>query len=129
MAAPPEPPRAPLADDERGGTELFQQPGAYPYPFGSACLAWLYEASDADLRGLPWPRLRDQAVAVDAVFAEYKGQYLAFRAVRNAQGLTPYLAEQLARTEATLRRIQVQQRRVRAILDAIPQPCGPRVLN
>jgi hypothetical protein len=25
---------------------VFQQPGAYPYPFGSAPLGWLYGVSD-----------------------------------------------------------------------------------
>jgi hypothetical protein len=108
--------------DEQLRADLFQQPGAYPYPFGAASLGWLYEVSDARLRRLPIGRLRDQAVSVDAVFAEWKGRYIALDAYGQAQGMTPYLAEQLARLEQSLRRIQVQQRRVRAILAAYRQP-------
>jgi hypothetical protein len=55
-------------------TEVFQQPGAYPYPFGSVSLGHLEEMSDEQLRRVPWGRLRDQAVSVDAVFAYCKGQ-------------------------------------------------------
>jgi hypothetical protein len=101
---------------------VFQQPGAYPSPFGSANLHWLSEASDDELRRLPYPRLRDQAVSVDTVFAEWKGRYWALWKVAEAQGLTPYLDEEIARTAHALRRIQTQQQRLRALLDAAPQP-------
>jgi hypothetical protein len=47
--------------------------------------------SDAELRRLPYPRLRDQAVSVDMVFAEWKGRYLALHTVVEHQGMTPYL--------------------------------------
>jgi hypothetical protein len=76
---------------ERGHRDIFQQPLAYPFPFGSASLGWLYGASDAGLARLPYPRLRDQAVSVDIVCAEWKGKYLALSAVIEHQGLTPYL--------------------------------------
>jgi hypothetical protein len=102
--------------------DVFQQPGAYPYPFGSTNLAWLYEAADDDLRRLSLPRLRDQAVSVDQVFAEWKGRYLALWQVAEHQGLTPYLDEQLTITAHALKRIQTQQRRLRARLAAAPQP-------
>ena len=72
-------------------TDVFQQPLAYPYPFGSANLGWLYEASDAVLRRLSYGRLRDQAVSVDAVFAEFKGEYMALWHTIQSQGMTPYL--------------------------------------
>jgi hypothetical protein len=45
---------------ERVRRDLFQQPGAYAFPFGSTRLGWLYEASDAELRRLSLPRLRDR---------------------------------------------------------------------
>jgi hypothetical protein len=60
---------------------VFRQPGAYPYPFGSANLHWLYEVSDEVLRRRPMGRLRDQAVSVDEVFAEFRGQYVAHHRV------------------------------------------------
>jgi len=101
---------------------VFQQRGAYPYPFGSDNLGWLYEASDAALERLSLPRLRDQAVAVDVVFAEWKGRYLALQAVCAHQGATPYLDAEMARVKGSLLRIQGQQRRLRARLDAAPQP-------
>ena len=41
---------------ERVRRDLFQQPGAYAFPFGSTRLGWLYEASDAELRRLSLPR-------------------------------------------------------------------------
>ena len=91
-------------------------------PFGSTTLGWLYEVADADLRRLSLPRLRDQAVSVDAVFAEWKGRYLALWYVAERQGLTPALDEEITRTAHTLRRIQVQQRRLRALLLEAPQP-------
>jgi len=28
--------------------DVFQQPGAYPYPFGSASLDWLYKATEEE---------------------------------------------------------------------------------
>ena len=102
--------------------EVFQQPGAYPYPFGSTTLGWLYEVSDTDLRRLSLPRLRDQAVSVDAVFAEFKGRYMALWHVTQHQGLTPYLDDELSQAARSLRRIQGQQRRLRALLQAAPQP-------
>jgi hypothetical protein len=34
---------------------VFQQLCAYPYPFGSANLGWVQEASDERLRRLPYP--------------------------------------------------------------------------
>jgi hypothetical protein len=43
--------------------QVFQQRGAYPYPFGSDTLGWLYAASDQALDRLSLPRLRDQAAA------------------------------------------------------------------
>ena len=78
--------------DERAVfTDLFQQPGAYPYPFGSTDMATLYDLADADLARLPWPRLRDQAVAVDAVFEHWKGCYLALRGAIEKVGPLPAL--------------------------------------
>ena len=41
---------------ERVLPELFQQPGTYPYPFGSTNLGHLQEMSEAELRRLPLPR-------------------------------------------------------------------------
>jgi hypothetical protein len=102
--------------------EVFKQPGAYPYPFGSNNLQWLSDASDEELRRLSLPRLRDQAVSVDMVFAEVKGAYLATWHIAQAQGMTPYLEERIVLAARTLRRIQAQQRRLRALLDAAPQP-------
>ena len=102
--------------------DVFQQPGAYPYPFGSDNLNWLYKASDAQVRRLSLPRLRDQAVAVDAVFAEWKGRYWALWHVAVHQGLTPYLEEEISNTARSLRAIQTQQRRLRALLKEAPQP-------
>jgi hypothetical protein len=103
-------------------TDVFQQPGAYPYPFGSTSLGQLYEMSDEALRRLPLPRLRDTAVSVDHVFAEVKGAYLATWHIAEALGLTPYLEERIVLVARTLRRIQAQQRRLRALLDQAPQP-------
>ena len=102
--------------------EVFQQPGAYPFPFGSANLGWVYEASDADLRRLSLPRLRDQAVSVDEVFAQWKGQYMALWHVIEHQGLTPYLDDEISKVARSLRRIQTQQRRLRTLLQQAPQP-------
>jgi len=102
--------------------DVFQQPGAYSYPFGSTSVGALSAVSDAALRRLSLPRLRDQAVSVDQVFAEYKGQYLALHRVAEHQGMTPYLDEALTWVAHSLRRIQTQQRRLRALLDAAPQP-------
>ena len=103
-------------------TDVFQQPGAYPYPFGSANLGWVQEASDAVLRRLSYGRLRDQAVSVDEVFAQCKGRYMALWNVIEHQGLTPYLDAELSQVAQSLRNIQVQQRRLRALLDAVRQP-------
>jgi hypothetical protein len=102
--------------------DVFQKPGAYPYPFGSANLHWLSAMSDEALQRLSYPRLRDQAVSVDMVFAEWKGLYTAFSRVAEHQGMTPYLDEELANTARSLRRIQGQQRRLRALLKEAPQP-------
>src|SRR6516162_6347027 len=68
---------------------IFAEPGAYPYPFGSECVGWLDTVDDAVLRGLPFGRLRDQAVAVDAVCAEWKGRYLELEACAKLGGWTP----------------------------------------
>jgi hypothetical protein len=107
---------------ERVRRDLFQQPGAYAFPFGSTRLGWLYEASDAELRRLSLPRLRDQAVSVDMVFEHFKGQYMALWRIAEHQGLTPYLDEQFTTATRSLRRIQGQQRRLRALLKEAPQP-------
>ena len=61
-----------------GCSDLFQQLDAYPFPFGSTICSLSTTMSDEDLRSLPYPRLRDQAVSVDMVFAQWKGRYLAF---------------------------------------------------
>jgi len=105
--------------------DVLQQPGAYPYPFGSRNLQWLYDVSDERLRRLPLPRLRDQAVSVDEVFAEWKGRYIALWHVIEHQGLTPYLDAEVTRVARSLRLIQTQQRRLRAFLDEAPQPRQP----
>jgi hypothetical protein len=102
--------------------DVFQQPLPYAFPFGSASLSWLYEAFDATLRRLSYPRLRDQAVSVFGVFEEFKGRYWALWHVAEAQGLTPYLDQEIITTAHALRRIQMQGRRLRALLDAAPQP-------
>ena len=107
---------------ERVLRDVFQQPGAYGFPFGSANLGWLYEVSDAELRRLSLPRLRDQAVAVDQVFAEVKGAYLATWLVAQSQGMTPYLEERIVLAARTLRFVQAQQWRLRALLKEAPQP-------
>ena len=107
---------------ERVLPDLFQRPGAYPYPFGSSSLGHLAEMSDEALRRLSYPRLRDQAVSVDEVFAQFKGQYMALYHVIEHQGLTPYLDDALSQVARSLRTIQVQQRRLRALLDAARQP-------
>ena len=103
-------------------SDVFQQPCAYSYPFGAANLGWLYDASDETLRRLPIGRLRDQAVSVDEVFAEYKGRYLALSDVARTQGMTPYLDAEITQVCQALRRLQQQKQRVRAILDAYAQP-------
>ena len=91
--------------------DVFQQRPAYGYPFGSSSLSDLSQMSDAQLRRLSLPRLRDQAVAVDMVFAECKGRYLALWHTTQHQGLTPYLDAELSKVAQALCRIQVQQRR------------------
>jgi hypothetical protein len=102
--------------------EVFQQRGAYPCPFGSWCLGYLEAMSDEALRRLSLPRLRDQAVSVDLVFAEWKGRYTALWRVIEQQGMTPYLDAELSKAARALRRIQTQQRRLRALLQAASQP-------
>ena len=102
--------------------EVFQQLGAYPFPFGSATLQWLSDASDAQLRRLSYPRLRDQAVSVDMVFEQWKGRYLACWAVAEQAGLTPYLDDQISQHARALCRMQAAQRRLRALLEEAPQP-------
>lgn len=109
--------------------EVIQKPGAYPFPHGSASLGWLYDATDEDLQRLPLPRVRDQAISVDTVFAEHKGRYLALIKVAQAQGLTAYLDEQLSQAAHALRRMQVQQRRLRARLDVVPPVPSLRLLR
>jgi hypothetical protein len=101
---------------------IFAEPGAYPYPFGSECVGWLDTVDDAVLRGLPFGRLRDQAVAVDAVCAEWKGRYLELEACAKLGGWTPQFVERRAAIVATLRRLQDRQRRLRPIRDAYRQP-------
>ena len=98
--------------------EVFQKPGAYPFPFGSFSLGHLQAMSDARLRRLSLPRLRDQAVSVDMVFAQWKGRYLALWHVIEHEGLTPYLDEELSKVAHGLRHIQTQQWRLRALLQA-----------
>ena len=101
---------------------VFQQRLAYPFPFGSAPLGWLADVSDEVLRRLPLPRLRDQAVSVDMVFEHFKGQYMALSHVIEKAGLTPSLDDEISQVARSLRRIQGQQRRLRALLQAAPQP-------
>jgi hypothetical protein len=74
------------------------------------------------LRRLSYPRLRDQAVSIFGVFAQCKGQYMALWHVIEHQGLTPYLDEAISQVARALRRIQGQQRRLRALLKEAPQP-------
>jgi hypothetical protein len=102
--------------------EVFHQPCAYPFPFGSTNMGHLAEMSDEELRRLPYPRLRDQAVSVFGVFEYFRGYYMALHYAIEHQGLTPYMDEHIVTTARALRRIQVQPRRVRVLLDAAPQP-------
>jgi hypothetical protein len=102
--------------------DLLNQPDAYPYPFGSGAVGWLQAVTDADLTTWSWPEVRDQAVALDAVFAEWKGRYLALHEVRRVLGPVPVLTAMLDATEAALRRLHVQRQRLRRFLDACPQP-------
>ena len=102
--------------------DVFQRRAAYPYPFGSSSLSDLSQMSDAALRRLPYPRLRDQAVSVDMAFEYFKGHYMALHSVIEHQGMTPYLDEELSKAARSLRRIQVQQRRLQALLQEAPQP-------
>jgi hypothetical protein len=102
--------------------DVFQRPCAYPFPFGSANMGELAEMSDEALRRLPYPHLRDQAVSVFGVFEYFRGAYMALHGVMEHEGLTPYVDAHISATAHALRRIQVQQRRVRALLDAAPQP-------
>jgi hypothetical protein len=103
---------------------IIQQRTAYPYPFGSDCLGYLYQQSDADLRRWSWGRLRDQAIAVDEVFAVYKGSYLTLLDTRRRLGDHPAITEQISETVAAMRRITTQKQRLRRLLDAYPQPRG-----
>jgi hypothetical protein len=103
-------------------SDIFQQPCAYPFPFGSDSIGELATMSDEALRRLPYPRLRDQAVSIFGVFELFRGQYMALDHVIEHQGLTPYVDQEISQVAQSLRRIQVQQRRVRALLDAAPQP-------
>jgi hypothetical protein len=100
---------------------VFATPGAYTWPFGSTTLGEVDAMSDAQLRRLGWPRLRDQAVAVDEVFAEYKGRYLALSAVVDCC-VGPKALDELARLEKTLVWIKGLQRRLRTLLCEAPQP-------
>jgi hypothetical protein len=102
--------------------DVFQQLCAYPFPFGAESMDRLAERSDDDLRQLSWGRLRDQAVSVFGVFEYLRGQYMALYNSAEHEGMTPYLDAQLTQTAHALRRIQVQQRRLRALLDEAPQP-------
>jgi hypothetical protein len=74
---------------------IIQQRTAYPYPFGSDCLGYLYQQSDADLRRWSWRRLRDQAIAVDEVFAACKGSYLTLLETRRRLGDHHAITEQI----------------------------------
>ena len=107
---------------ERMFPEVFAQPGAYPFPFGSTAVQRLDEMSEEQLRRLPLPRVRDQAVSVEVVFEQFKGQYLALWHVTQHQGLTAYLDAELSQAARSLRRIQTQQRRLRALLEEARQP-------
>jgi len=102
--------------------EVFQQLCAYPFPFGSANMQWVADASDDTLRRLSWPRLRDQAVSIFGVFEQSKGEYCALWRVAQHQGMMPYLDEQLSQKARTLVWLQGLGRRVRALLEEAPQP-------
>jgi hypothetical protein len=54
---------------------------------GGRCYVWIEHES------LPES---DQAVSVDEVFAQWKGQYFALWHVIEHQGLTPYLDQELS---------------------------------
>jgi hypothetical protein len=101
---------------------IFAEPGAYPYPFGSECVGWLDTVDDAVLQGLPFGRLRDQAVSVDAVFEHFRGRYCELEAVAGAQGMTAYIAQNLAALKGSLLRLHAQRRRLRRLLTAYHQP-------
>ena len=79
-------------------------------------------AEDEALRRLSYPRLRDQAVSIFGIFEQCKGEYCALWQVAEHQGMTPYLAEAIARKARTLVWIQGLGRRVRARLEEAPQP-------
>src|SRR5262245_39117965 len=98
--------------DEEMEQIFFQQARAYPFAPGSGNLRWLCAASDTDVSKLTWGELHEQAIALDGMFLEWKGFYRAMAAVAKHQGMTPYVAEELARSEAVLRRIQPQQHRL-----------------
>jgi hypothetical protein len=99
--------------------DVFQQPGAYPFPCGSAPLGALYALSDAELRRWSTPRLRDQAVSVFGVFEYYRGQYMLLHHLAEQQGLTPYLdAELTNRLSDSNHEILVVKKRGRALTQA-----------
>jgi hypothetical protein len=102
--------------------EVLQQRCAYPFPFGSANMQWVADASDTQLRRLSLPRLRDQAVSIFGVFEQSKGAYLALWHVTQHQGLTPYLEQEIARHARALVWVQGLGRRVRTLLEEAPQP-------
>jgi len=110
-------------------SDVFQQLCAYPFPFGSANMQWVADASDAELRRLSYPRLRDQAVSIFGVFEQCKGEYCALWRVAEHQGMTPYLAEEMAKKAHSLVWIQGLGRRVRALLDAAPRRAGAHGLD
>ena len=72
-------------------------------PFGSQCAAWLEAATTDQRRRLPLGRLRDQAVSLDEVFAEFRRRYLALTRVREVQGLSPALETEWHRVWQALR--------------------------
>jgi hypothetical protein len=109
--------------------EVFQQLCAYPFPFGSANMQWVADASDDTLRRLSTPRLRDQAVSIFGVFEQCKGEYCALWRVAQHQGMTPYLDEEMAKKAHSLVWIQGLGRRVRALLDAAPRRAGAHGLD
>jgi hypothetical protein len=113
---------------ERVLRDLFQQPSAYDWPQGAASMGWLYQVSDAELRRLPRPRLEAQALSVDQVFEYWKGAYSELWHVAEKTGLTPYLDEHISQAARALRRIQEQQRRLRALLGEARAP-GAKVVR
>ena len=95
---------------------------AYPFPFGSRCLGDLAEIPDEELRGWPIGHLRDQAVAVDMVWYEWRGRLLMLRDLARMLPECPALQAAVTRILGSLERIEIQQRRLGAILRDYRQP-------